>query len=477
MNDLLRELSNSYPGISRLFTTYRWQEEVLAMLLVSSAFLLLFAGAEFWRKLSNPPAEWTRKAVHFSAGSICLSFSYIFQSHYSILILSAAFALIMYVSKKMNWLASIHAVDRKTVGGVYFPLAVYLTFVIQQWTEQPAFYLIALLVLAISDAAAALVGTRYGQQKLKVENEFKSIEGSVIFFLLTFIIVEQGLLLLTPTDRYTAVATGLYIAILVTSFEFISLDGADNFFIPIGVILLLLRNHFLPGIDIFISTLLLLLFISFTWLVLNSSKKIGLSAILGIAMLAYGAFEMLHASWGLPPLLAAILFAHSDLFHKKRDRVFRIHHIFLLMVTAFIWMIVAAYTEIKTEILLFPYTLNFSSFLFVLWEYKKKDRESKYWKPWTKSLRHWPSMLNAALLALLFFIPLATLNPAINTLIFTALAIVATLCAGLWARLTVFQLKENTPVQTMMHLALFVVASNSLLFFLLFYYLPGVNHG
>ena len=48
------------------------------------------------------------------------------------------------------------------------------------------------LVLAVADAAAALVGGRYGRIRYEVEDQCKSLEGSLVFAAVTFVIDDTG---------------------------------------------------------------------------------------------------------------------------------------------------------------------------------------------------------------------------------------------------------------------------------------------
>ena len=77
-----------------------WQTELLYAIAVSSAYIIIFCVAEIWRKFGKPLQEQTRKMVHFTTGSMCLSFTHIFQSHWTVLALCISFLVIMIGTKK-----------------------------------------------------------------------------------------------------------------------------------------------------------------------------------------------------------------------------------------------------------------------------------------------------------------------------------------------------------------------------------------
>ena len=204
---------------------------------VGALFLLVFAAAEAWRHCGSPPFEWTRKLVHFGGGLVSLTLPWIVRSHWTVLVLGILFAAIILLTRRMGLLASVHGVSRSSQGGIYFPIAVYGMFLLA--ADQPAFYLISLAALVVSDALAALVGSSYGRVRYRVEGDRRSIEGSLVFFLATFLAVHLPLLLMTPIDRRLSVLVAIQIALLVTLLEAISLEGNDNLIVPLGTFLLL----------------------------------------------------------------------------------------------------------------------------------------------------------------------------------------------------------------------------------------------
>lgn len=212
-------------------------EEAARAAWVGVLFLAVFAAAEVWHRLAAPPPEWTRKLVHFGGGIISLSLPWIVRSHWTVLVLGVVFAGIILFTRRLGLLASVHGVARRSDGGVYFPIAVYGMYLLA--ADQPVFYLISLSALVVSDALAALVGGAYGRVRYRVESDRRSMEGSVVFFLATFLAVHLPLILMTSIDRRLSVVVAVQIALLVTLLEAISVQGNDNLIVPLGTFLLL----------------------------------------------------------------------------------------------------------------------------------------------------------------------------------------------------------------------------------------------
>ena len=202
---------------------------------ISGIYLFVLVGCEVWYVFKKPAVENTRKFAHLSAGLVCVCFSYVFESHWYVLGMVTAFVLFMVETKKAGLLHSIHSIQRSSEGSVYFPVAVYVTYLLSAAYDIPHVYVISILVLAISDTLAALVGGAYGQKFYSVKMKGrKSLEGSIAFFLATFIITHLGLLLLSDVGRVESVLCAVLVAMLVTLFESISYGGSDNLFIPLG---------------------------------------------------------------------------------------------------------------------------------------------------------------------------------------------------------------------------------------------------
>ncbi|HEX2188343.1 MAG TPA: hypothetical protein VHG51_05560 [Longimicrobiaceae bacterium] len=271
--------------------------------LVAPLFLLLFGAAELWRKLARPPVEWTRKAVHTGGGVIAAGFPWIFASHWTVLALGAAFGGILWGTRRLGILESVHGVERKSEGGLYYPLAVYLLFLIA--APSPPFYLVAILALVVSDTVAALVGTHYGRITYSVEaDDRRSLEGSAVFFAATFLGVHLPLLLLTDTGRAASVLIALQVALIVTFFEAVCLYGSDNLVVPLATYFLLVKMA--PRDAEWIGGQLaaqLALIAAVSWVALRS-HVLTVSGAIGATLFFYGAYSLGGAEWVVAPALA-----------------------------------------------------------------------------------------------------------------------------------------------------------------------------
>ncbi|MGC4040386.1 MAG: phosphatidate cytidylyltransferase [Flavobacterium sp.] len=208
-------------------------EEVLVFCLYLFLFLILFAVAEVLYHSVKCKAETSRKMVHVFSGIACLSFPIYLKSHWSVLLLCVGFILILVLSQKLDKLPSINNIGRKSYGSWLFPVSIYLCFLCFQHFQQYNYFYLPIVILAVCDPVAALVGKRWAFGKYSIGSESKTAMGSFAFFISCLLIVLFSL----GTDnllKYIAIAA---IAMIT---EALSKKGSDNLTIPAAVSLCLM---------------------------------------------------------------------------------------------------------------------------------------------------------------------------------------------------------------------------------------------
>lgn len=213
--------------------------ELLACLLTFIAFALILVCSELCNRFKKAPVEFCRKFVHLSSGIIISLFPWIFSSLWSPIFLGAVSCTAIYISHKLQLLKSIQNAERKSYSDFYYIIATFGLFAISK--KFPVFYMISILTLSVADVLAALLGKTYQQISYNVEQHKKSLEGSLVFFIIAFLIIHLPLLLMTELDRPLCVLIAFQTAIVVTSLEAICLNGLDNLVVPFSVFFLLVK--------------------------------------------------------------------------------------------------------------------------------------------------------------------------------------------------------------------------------------------
>jgi dolichol kinase len=289
--------------------------ELIAAALIGAGFLAVFGIAELWRHRASPPVEWTRKFVHFFGGLIAATFPWAFHYRWTVVGLAGLFTLIIWGSRRLGLLSSVHGVERRSEGGIFYPLAILLVFLVGH--EQPVFYLIAILALVVSDTMAALLGSSYGRQMYSVETDRRSLEGSAVFFLTTFLITHLPLLLMAGVDPLLSVLISIQVAIIVTQFEAISLHGSDNLTVPVATFYLLLKMTARDLDHIAGQLTAQLVIIAVIGLVAWRTRPLTFSGAMALMLFAYGAWGLGGPEWIVAPTAALLGFVAVRLFFAR----------------------------------------------------------------------------------------------------------------------------------------------------------------
>ena len=142
-----------------------------------------------------------------------------------------------------GYLKSINAVKRKTYGSIVYPIVVYLVYlawfysgsISDQIIQSYAYFYLPILILALCDPLASLVGKYY--PIIRLETLGKSLGGLMAFwvgtFLLSCIILLSSHLFNTKDITWVAI----FIATIAAIVELYSKKGLDNLYIPIAVLI------------------------------------------------------------------------------------------------------------------------------------------------------------------------------------------------------------------------------------------------
>jgi phytol kinase len=210
--------------------------------LIGISLLLLFNELNY-RRL-NLKGEVTRKFAHLIATLASVPFPYIFDSHWYVLVLAILFFLALRITQHSKYLKSIHDIRRKSIGSYLLPLGIYVSFYLSWHFEQKFIHILAMLILAVSDPAAALLGLNVekfnGQIKLIGQRFDKTWLGSAAFFSSSFMISLIALYYNRELFDFKTFYVAMAVAVVSTLAELFSWRGSDNLTIPLSIILVLL---------------------------------------------------------------------------------------------------------------------------------------------------------------------------------------------------------------------------------------------
>jgi dolichol kinase len=217
-------------------------ENFLNFTLLSLAFLMLFAMGEFAYHKMKIAGENTRKFIHAGTGLLTLTFPFLFESTIWVFLLCLTFLLILLASKHFNFLKSINDINRFSFGSILYPIIVVLIFIFSKsqvdtlncfYFGGVSFFYIPILIMALADPSAALVGKNYPLGPYKIRNQTKTFSGSLAFFFVAALVC----CIFIKLDFWWLI---LLLSFLTTLVEGLSKNGFDNFSIPFAAALILL---------------------------------------------------------------------------------------------------------------------------------------------------------------------------------------------------------------------------------------------
>lgn len=207
------------------------------------AIILLLVFTELVYRRLGLKGEVTRKIAHFTATLSTITFPYLFTDHWYVLALASFFFVVLYISKNGTQLKSIHDITRKSIGSYLLPIAIYFTFYISLELENRFYYILPILILAISDPAAGIMGInmKVYNHRIKILGRKldKTILGSSAFFVSSLLICLIALYFNRMVFDLKTFWLALGIAAVSTLVEMFSWRGNDNLLVPVSVLAML----------------------------------------------------------------------------------------------------------------------------------------------------------------------------------------------------------------------------------------------
>lgn len=181
--------------------------------------------------------EVLRKGLHISMGLTTLSFPWLFDTPWPVVLVAGASAIAFLTFRTRFVLfrrlsRAMQGIKRVSVGEYCFVAATCIVFALAG--DDPVLYAIPMLLLTLADSAAALVGTTWGRHQFLTMGDYKSLEGSAAFFVVAFACIAVPLAWFTPASNPESLAVAALIAFAVTVLEAAVGGGFDNLLVPLG---------------------------------------------------------------------------------------------------------------------------------------------------------------------------------------------------------------------------------------------------
>ena len=316
--------------------------KILTILALLSLFLY---GTSAVARKTKINAELLRKIVHSGLGLICAVFPWVFHSTWELIILCIGVIAVLLCARyhpvyKEKLGTGLYCVKRKSIGDLLFGVIVVVLFHYSQG-EQPgehALYVLPILILTLSDSAAALVGTRYGKHTFNIVGGQKSWEGCLAFFAVTFALTVLVLSCLSPLALTDILLIAAIVALIGSMVEAVSWHGWDNLFVPLGLFLLL-QSLMAKATSELLLAFALLALIVLSAQRLRQHSQLNTHALLGALVAAYFFLETSGLQWLLPPLIVfAVHIMLSSLQSSEKPASYHIDSVISIVATGIFWL-------------------------------------------------------------------------------------------------------------------------------------------
>ncbi len=181
--------------------------------------------------------EMRRKLLHVAMGGVALALPALFDQPGPVWLLALLAAASLLLVRRIRYLrksigSAIHTVERVSFGELCYPLGVATLFSLAG--DQYLLYLVPLLILALGDSMAALVGVRHGRLRYRTLDGNKSLEGSMTMFVVSFGSVLLPFGFAGTLGIGSLLAGAMCVALALTLVEALAWRGIDNFLLPVA---------------------------------------------------------------------------------------------------------------------------------------------------------------------------------------------------------------------------------------------------
>ena len=211
----------------------------IKIILLSLVYIsIVLAAATLIAKKTKGASENSRKFIHILLGN-WVFFTPFFTKFWPLIIVPLVFILVNTLSLRHNIISAMER-DDDSLGTVYYPISMVVLSgagFILGWRTLP---FIGLLTMAYGDGLAAVVGQRWGKRRLFSFAPKKSLIGSAMVLVTSFIITAVCLYAFQGTGNLRIVTSPIIIfiavltSILSTFIELTGEKGCDNLTLPIG---------------------------------------------------------------------------------------------------------------------------------------------------------------------------------------------------------------------------------------------------
>ena len=211
-----------------------WPQQLLGVAAVATWLALLAAAARLVRQRWNGQREWSRKLIHIGTGAV-VPIAWALGIHRLIAIPAAGVITLMAaLNHRFRLLPAVEDVGRHSYGTIAYGASITLLLLLY-WPQAPAPVAAGVLVMAVGDGLAGLLGPLISSPSWQIWGQRKSVAG-------TSVMAAGSLLVLLMLSQVCG-ATGLpqpgagglvVITAAAVLLEQAAVLGIDNLTVPLA---------------------------------------------------------------------------------------------------------------------------------------------------------------------------------------------------------------------------------------------------
>ena len=210
-----------------------WQQQLIGIAAVALWLVLLAIAASAVRRHWNGQREWSRKLVHIGTGAV-VPLAWLCSIDRRIAIPAAGLiTLLAALNHRMRVIPAIEDVGRHSYGTIAYGASI-TGLLLLYWPAQPAAVAAGVLVMALGDGLAGLLGPLVPSASWSIWGQRKSVVGTGAMAggsLAMLLLVRQ--LASAGGHPHPSLAGLLTITAIAVLLEQVAVAGFDNFSVPV----------------------------------------------------------------------------------------------------------------------------------------------------------------------------------------------------------------------------------------------------